>query len=119
MFYQFYSIVLLYTLVSEKCGIIARDLYNQPNFTIVFRKFTEWIQVCLQQVQQEEEYYPGKLLCKHFTFQTLSLVLLSHNGFAFDFSFIVAEVKRRKLDDEFNIPNLSFADTLYDARRVG
>ena len=46
------------------------------------------------------------------------LVLLSHNGFAFDFPFIVAEVKRRKLDDDFNLLNLSFADTLYDARRV-
>ena len=114
--------ILLYssfTIVSEKCGITARDLYNQPNFTTVFRKFIEWIQVCLQQVQQEEEYYPGKLPCIHFTFPTLSLVLLSHNGFAFDFPFIVAEMKRRKLDDEFNIPNLSFADTLYDARRVG
>ena len=42
----------------------------------------------------------------------LLLVLLSQNGFAFDFPFIVAEVKRRNLDEEFNIPNLSFADTL-------
>ena len=47
------------------------------------------------------------------------IVLLSHNGFAFDFPFIVAEVKRHKLDDNFNTLNLSFADTLYDARRVG
>ena len=79
----------------------------------------EWIKACLQQVQQEEEYYPGKVPCIYFTFPTLPLVLLSHNGFAFDFPFIVAEVKRRKLDEEFNIPNLSFADTLYDVRRVG
>ena len=44
--------------------------------------------------------------------------MISHNGFAFDFPFIVAEVKRRKLDDHFNVPNFSFADTLYDVRRV-
>ena len=30
----------------------------------------------------------------------------------------MAEVKRRKLDDHFNVPNFSFADTLYDVRRV-
>ena len=79
----------------------------------------EWIKPCLQQVQQKEEYYPDKVPCIYFTFSTLLLVLLSHNGFACDFPFIVAEVMRRKLDKEFNIPNLSFADTLYDVRRVG
>ena len=79
----------------------------------------EWIKLCLQQVQQKEEYYPDKVPCIYFTFSTLLLVLLSHNGFACDFPFIVAEVMRRKLDKEFNIPNLSFADTLYDVRRVG
>ena len=71
--------------------------------------------MCLQQVQ-EEEYYPVKV---PFTFPTLPVVLLSHNGLAFDFPFIVAKVKRWKLDEEFNITNLSFADTLHDVRRVG
>ena len=55
----------------------------------------EWIKVCLQQVQQEKEntiqvrYVP----CIYFSFPTLSLVLLTHNGFAFDFPFIAAEVE--------------------------
>ena len=45
-------------------------------------------------------------------------VLVAHNGFGFDFLFLVAEVKRRKLDDIFSKAHLYYADTLYDSRRV-
>ena len=46
------------------------------------------------------------------------LVLVAHNGFAFDFLFLVAEVKRRKLDEIFSRADLYYTDTLHDARRV-
>ena len=49
---------------------------------------------------------------------TLHTVLVAHNGFPFDFIFLVAEIKRRKLDEIFNSITLYFADTLYDAKRV-
>lgn len=44
--------------------------------------------------------------------------MVAHNGFPFDFIFLVAEVKRRKLDEIFDNIDIYFADTLYDARRV-
>ena len=45
-------------------------------------------------------------------------MLVAHNGFPFDFIFVVAEIKRRKLDETFRSLDIWFADTLYDARRV-
>ena len=45
-------------------------------------------------------------------------VLVAHNGFAFDFNFLVAEVKHCKLDEIFEGIHIYFADTLFDARRV-
>lgn len=101
--YQPLFFIVIAIIVSENCEITACDLYNQANFSTVLKNFIKWIQECLQEAQQEQDYYP---------------LLLSHNGFAFDFPFIVAEVKCCKLDDDFNLLNLSFADTLYDARRL-
>ena len=43
---------------------------------------------------------------------------MAHNGFSFDFVFLVAEVQRRKLDEIFGSIDIYFADTLYDVRRV-
>lgn len=53
-----------------------------------------------------------------FLYQFYCSVLVAHNGFGFDFLFLVAEVKRRKLDDILSRANLYYADTLYDSRRV-
>ena len=47
-----------------------------------------------------------------------SSVLLAHNGFAFDFLFLMAEVKRRKLEEILGTVEMYYADTLHDARRV-
>ena len=56
----FVKVLLLYSsklfllcviAVSEKCGITARDLYNQPNFFTVFKNFIKWIRECLQEAQ--------------------------------------------------------------------
>lgn len=46
------------------------------------------------------------------------LVLVAHNGFAFDFLFLMAEIKRRNLEESLGATDLWFADTLYDAKRV-
>lgn len=46
------------------------------------------------------------------------VVLVAHNGFAFDFLFLVAEVKQRPSLSFFDGINIYFADTLYEARRV-
>ena len=61
-------------------------------------------------------YTPHNLLIC-FILLTL-LVLVAHNGFAFDFLFLMAEIKRHKLEESFDTAKLYFADTLFDARRV-
>lgn len=67
--------------------------------------------------QSGASYYPGlfHIIQVNFTSHT---VLVAHNGFPFDYIFLVAEVKRRRLDEIFNGITLYFADTLYDAKRV-
>ena len=60
--YQLLFFIVIVIIVSEKCGITARDLYNQPNFSTVLKNFIKWIQECLQEAQQEQDYYPRKLL---------------------------------------------------------
>lgn len=60
--YQLLFFIVIAIIVSEKCGITARDLYNQPNFSTVLKNFIKWIQECLQEAQQEQDYYPRKLL---------------------------------------------------------
>ena len=47
------------------------------------------------------------------------LVLVAHNGFAFDYPFLMTEIKRHhNLEESFGTAELWFADTLYDVRRV-
>ena len=53
-----------------------------------------------------------------YNFITRHVVLIAHNGFSFDFIFLVAEVKRRKLDEIFESIDMYFAGTLYNTRRV-
>ena len=43
-------------------------------------------------------------------------MLTANNGFSFDFPFLVAEVKRRKLDEMLAPMKLYYADTLYDTK---
>ena len=104
--------------VSEKCGITARDLFNQPNFSTVLTNFTQWINTCVDEAQLSDvPYYPGLFHITWVNF-TSHTVLVAHNGFPFDFIFLVAEVKCRELDEIFNGITLYFADTLHDAKRV-
>ena len=45
-------------------------------------------------------------------------MLIAHNGFSFDFPFLVAEVKCLKLDEVLAPVKLYYVDTLHDAKRV-
>lgn len=45
-------------------------------------------------------------------------MLVAHNGFGFDYLFLMAEIKRRNLEESFGKIDLWFADTLYDTKRV-
>ena len=45
--------------VPEKCDITARDLFNQPKFTTVFKRFVQRIETCV--TESGVAYYPGIL----------------------------------------------------------
>ena len=45
-------------------------------------------------------------------------MLVAHNGFGFDFLFLIAEIQRRQLVEAYNTVDLWFADTLFEARTV-
>ena len=47
----------------------------------------------------------------------LYTVLVAHNGFAFDYRILAAEVERRNLRHELH-DHLMFADTLFDLQKV-
>ena len=49
---------------------------------------------------------------------TYPLVLIAHNGFGFDFLFLIAEIQRRQLVEAYNTVDVWFADTLCEARKV-
>lgn len=49
---------------------------------------------------------------------TYSLLLVAHNGFGFDFLFLIAEIQRRHLIEAYNTVDLWFADTLCEAHTV-
>ena len=45
-------------------------------------------------------------------------MLVAHNGFNFDFLFLMEEIRRCNLKESFEKVDLWFADTWYDANRV-
>ena len=58
--------------MSEKCGITARDLFNQPTFTTVFDNLVAWIKTCVTEAQQSGvPYYPGTFLLVYTTHMLL------------------------------------------------
>ena len=46
------------------------------------------------------------------------IVLVAHNGFKFDFPFLMKEIRLCNLKEAFKKVDLWFADTWYDAKRV-
>jgi len=58
------------------------------------------------------------IIKNHFTIIINFLVLVAHNGFSFDFSSLVAEVKRQKLDGVLAPVKPYYADTLHDIKRI-
>ena len=48
----------------------------------------------------------------------IAIVLVAHNGFAFDYRIMVAEVERRNQLQLFAAANLMFADTYHDLVQV-
>ena len=58
--------------------------------------------------------------CLYITIIVSTLVLVAHNGFAFDFPILLAEVERHPELDLFNFQtgNVHFSDTLPLLRKV-
>ena len=108
-------------------------LVGQPPFGTVFTKFLKWIEKCVEEAccGNNELYCPGIHICIHRIYSyivyvhiyitvllSFYLVLVAHNGFNFDFPFLMEEIRRCNLKESFEKVDLWFADTWYDANRV-
>ena len=47
-----------------------------------------------------------------------NIVLVAHNGFMFDFRILSAEVQRWGMMEQFSTANLTYADTLFELKKV-
>ena len=98
-------------------------LVGQPPFSTVFTKFLKWIEQCVEEAccGNNDTYCPGMQVYVHLCIAVLVsfyLVLVAHNGFNFDFLFLMEEIRRCNLKESFEKVDLWFADTWYDANRV-
>ena len=103
-------------------------LVGQPSFSTVFIKFLKWIEQCVEEAccGNNDKYCPGICVYAYTVYVHLYiavlvsfyLVLVAHNGFDFDFPFLMEEIRRCNLKESFEKVDLWFADTLYDANRV-
>lgn len=51
---------MIFETVSQKGGITARDLFNQPTFTSILKNFIRRIKTCATEAQQTGVlYHPG------------------------------------------------------------
>ena len=73
-------------------------LFGQPPFSVVFKELMLWIKRYVEEPHRTDEAYrPGKvlkiLICTkcYRCLLTYLIVLIAHNGFGFDFLFLLAE----------------------------
>ena len=93
------------TVVEKKCGITSQMLFGAPRFGHVLEELLDWISTTVKEV---EEYHN----IPHYP------VLVAHNGFAFDFRILFAELHRRKIPiNRLKSIKLHFADTYFDCKR--
>ena len=92
-------------------------LYYEKPFTVVFQELLSWINDTINEIQGncESRYFPGmhSIVLVIVVLKCLYTVLVAHNGFAFDYRILTAEVEHRNLRHELH-DNLMFADTLFD-----
>ena len=116
------------SLVTQKTGISTTMLRHQQPLSAVFSKFLEWVSKTTQEVSEQSSasLYPGVFsLLQHVyfvvTIMLLSTVIVAHNGFAYDFPLLLAEIERRPKDlstRDLVTHNIYFADTLPHLRQV-
>ena len=113
--------------VSRVTGITTTLLRRERPLSVVLPLFLEWLATTTSNVSEKTKtpHYPGMMNSIFPAFDNyiiifLLLVLVAHNGFAFDFPILLAEVERRMelhLSD-FVSRNIHFSDTLPLLRRV-
>lgn len=100
-------------------------LRSEKPLSVIFPLFMEWIAATMTLVRDTtgKSYYPGmmKSRCMLKSEVFFNVVLVAHNGFAFDFPVLFAEVERRPTDlstSSFVDGNVHFSDTLPVLRKV-
>ena len=94
-------------------------LFGRPPFSVVFKELMLWMKECVEEAHPSDAAYPGKVTLILTVILTYSfLVMVAHNGFGFDFLFLLAEIQRRQFLEAYNTVDLWFAYTLFEARTV-
>lgn len=100
-------------------------LRSEKPFSVVFPEFIKWLATTTSHVSDATSipHYPGNIvtskLVMYFTYNII--VLVAHNGFAFDFPILLAEVERRPQQlviTDFEAKSIHFSDTLPVLRKV-
>lgn len=93
---------------------------------MVFKEFTDWMTKKTAKISEmnRTQYQPGKhkdlsvLLSLSSTCLQYA-VLVSHNGYVYNFRLLISEMKRHDIDSSiFREQNISFSDTLDHLRKV-
>ena len=95
-------------------------LYYENPFTVVLEELLCWISDCITEIQQHSEasYYLDMNLLLSIKTEYIHTVLVTHNGFTFNFRILAAEIECHNLKHELDSSNLMFADALFDLQKV-
>ena len=85
-----------YCTVEKKCGITSQMLYYEKPFTVIFEELLSWISDCITEMQQHSKasYYLGMNLLLQIKTECVNTVLVTDNGFTFDFRILASEIER-------------------------
>lgn len=117
--------VIYLKLVTKVTNITSTMLRSEKPLSVVFTSFIDWVTSTTSTVTEQTGtvHYPG-LMKYLFTSVIDSLsfsVLVAHNGFAFDYPILLAEVERRPRALSFTTfedHNIHFSDTLPLLKKV-
>ena len=102
-------------------------LRSEKPFSVLFQSFLHWIESTVKYVSDTTTlHYPGMQINLTSSLQQIfylhfHAVLVTHNGFGFDFPVLLAEVERRPrqfASSIFEDHNINFSDTLPLLRKI-
>ncbi len=116
----------MFYIVTKLTGISQTTLRSERPLSVVLPQFLEWLNSAVAHVSDATctVHYPGMYyiqpLFTYIVTYSVTVVLVAHNGFAFDFPFVMAEVENRDnlSMSLFTSNSIHFSDSLPLLRSV-